>query len=117
MPQKLMDIATLIRSKNAGPFVMTFDIMFDDPSKYQHVKNSEVLNKGLLSKLYNTPLEQVHFVSSDAAMAAADESHEEEPGDLISFLKEQQWRVGVTTVEATEQEADRPMFRRIDRCR
>ena len=69
MSQKLMDIATLIRSKNAGPFVMTFDIMFDDPTKYQHVKNSKVLNKGLLSELYNTPLEQVHFVSSDAAMA------------------------------------------------
>ena len=69
MPQKLMDIATLIRSKNAGPFVMTFDIMFDDPIKYQHVKNSEVLNKGLFSELYNLPLEQIHFVSSDTAMA------------------------------------------------
>ena len=44
------------------------------------------------------------FASCDAALAAAEEAHEEEPGDLISFLKEQQWRVGVTTVEATEQE-------------
>ena len=69
MPQKLMDMATLIRSKNAGPFVMTFDIMFDDPAKYQHVKISDVLNKELFSELYNIPHEQVHFVSSDAAMA------------------------------------------------
>ena len=69
MSQKLMDLSTLIRSKNAGPFVMTFDIMFAEPAKYQHVKNSGVLKKELFSKLYNTPLEQIHFVSSDTAMA------------------------------------------------
>ena len=46
----------------------------------------------------------VVFGSSDAALAAAEESHGEEPGDLFSFLKEQQWRVGVTTIEVTEQE-------------
>lgn len=69
MPQKLMDLAALIRSKNAGPFVMTFDIMFDEPAKYHQVKNSGVLKKELFSKLYNTPIEQVHFVTSDAALA------------------------------------------------
>lgn len=46
----------------------------------------------------------VVFGSSHAAMAAAEESHEEEAADLISFLKEQQWRIGVTTAEAAEQE-------------
>ena len=44
------------------------------------------------------------YASSDAAIAAAKESDGEEPHDLISFLKEQQWRIGVTTVEASEQE-------------
>ncbi len=44
------------------------------------------------------------FASTDAAIAAAEQAAEEEPHDLVSFLKEQQWRVGVTTVEATEQE-------------
>ena len=69
MPQKLMDLATLIRSKTAGPFILTFDIMFDEPAKYQRVKNSGVLQKDLFSKLYSIPVEQVHFVSSDAALA------------------------------------------------
>ena len=69
MPQKLMDLATLIRSKNAGPFVMTFDIMFDKPEKYQHVKKSGILTQELFSKLYNTPIERIHFVNCDIAMA------------------------------------------------
>jgi len=69
MPRKLMEMTTLIRSKNAGPFVMSFDIMFDDAAKYRHVKNSNVLNQQLFSELYNIPRDQVHFVSSDAAMA------------------------------------------------
>jgi hypothetical protein len=69
MPKKLMELATLIRSKNAGPFLMTFDIMFDDPEKYQQVKNSGVLTPELFSKLYKTPLEQVHFVICDNALA------------------------------------------------
>lgn len=69
MPHKLMELATLIRSKNAGPFVMTFDIMFDDPGKYERVKKAGVLTRGVFSKLYNTPLEQIHFVSCDVAMA------------------------------------------------
>ena len=31
---KLKDLAQLIRSKNAGPFVLTFDIMFDSMQDY-----------------------------------------------------------------------------------
>ncbi|MBC8393605.1 MAG: DUF4387 domain-containing protein [Deltaproteobacteria bacterium] len=69
MNLKLIDLATLIRSKNAGPFVMTFDIMFDDPMKYQHVKKSGVMTQVLFSKLYETPIEQVHFVCCDIALA------------------------------------------------
>ena len=44
------------------------------------------------------------YASPDAALAAAEQSDEDEPTDLIPFLKEQQWRIGVTTVEVTEQE-------------
>ena len=69
MPKKLMELSTLIRSKNAGPFLMTIDIMFDDPVKYQRVKKSAVLTPELFSKLYKTPLEQVHFVICDNSLA------------------------------------------------
>jgi hypothetical protein len=37
---KLKDLATVIRSKNASPFVLTIDIFFDDDEKYNLVKKS-----------------------------------------------------------------------------
>src|ERR1700758_5087751 len=40
----LADIAKLIRSKNAGPFTLTFDIMFADLVSYRRVKDSGALN-------------------------------------------------------------------------
>ena len=38
----LAEIADEIRSKNAGPFELTFDILFDDERTYQKVKSSGV---------------------------------------------------------------------------
>lgn len=47
----LAELATLIRSKNAGPFVLTFDILFKDEKKYRRVRDSGVLSKELFAKL------------------------------------------------------------------
>lgn len=45
----LCDLARLIRSKNAGPFQLTFDVMFDEQAVYQRVKDSACsLPKGSL---------------------------------------------------------------------
>ncbi len=67
--KKLRDLAALVRSKNAGPFVMTFDIMFNEPKKYEQVKKAGVLTKELFSRIYNTPLDQIQFVVVDNALA------------------------------------------------
>ncbi len=64
---KLMDIAQLIRSKNAGPFSLTFDFMFDRFENYQRVRDSGVINAKLFSRLYGTPVEDVEIYSVDAA--------------------------------------------------
>lgn len=48
----LKDLAKVIRSKNAGPFETTFDIIFDNDDVYQKVLKSGVINKSLISKLY-----------------------------------------------------------------
>ena len=50
---KLRDIAKVIRSKNAGPFEITFDIIFRTKDDYEKVKASGVLNKRLIASLYN----------------------------------------------------------------
>ena len=66
---RLRDLAKLIRSKNAGPFQLTFDIMFDDEPTYKRVRDSGVINKQLFSKLYNTPEEKVFLVAYDPGLA------------------------------------------------
>src|SRR5690606_13974637 len=62
---KIKDLAALVRSKNSGPFEVTFDIIFDDWDKYLLVKNSGMINSALISRLYNVPtqyiLTLVHF--------------------------------------------------------
>jgi hypothetical protein len=66
---RLADIAALIRSKNAGPFMLTFDIMFADQASYDRVKNSGVLKQASFAKLYGCPEEKVRFFRCDNALA------------------------------------------------
>ena len=65
----LADLASLIRSKNAGPFNLTFDIMFTDPESYLRVKRAGVLNTARFAALYQVPTEQVRFFECDNALA------------------------------------------------
>jgi len=66
---KLADIAALIRSKNAGPFTLTFDIMFADQTSYDRVKCSGALTQSSFAKLYGCPEEKVRFFQCDHALA------------------------------------------------
>ena len=66
---KLGDLARLIRSKNAGAFMLTFDVMFDDDATYQRVLKSRVLTKERFAKIYQVPEEDVLFFEHEAAKA------------------------------------------------
>jgi hypothetical protein len=57
--QKLSDLASVIRSKNAGPFELTFDIMFDDPDKYEHVKASGIITAQRIAAIYGVSHNEV----------------------------------------------------------
>ena len=48
----LLDLAKILRSKNAGPFYITFDIMFNNKDIFEKVKNSKILTNKLISELY-----------------------------------------------------------------
>src|SRR5258708_20065962 len=52
---KLAELSSLIRSKNAGPFVLTFDIMFPDDERYQRVKRAAVLSPRKFAELFHFP--------------------------------------------------------------
>jgi len=66
----LKDIAKVVRSKNAGPFEITFDIIFKSRADYEAVKASGVITKQLISKLYDVPTQRIiTFLYLDAANA------------------------------------------------
>lgn len=53
------DIASVIRSKNAGPFTVTLDVMFRDEGDYRHVKSVGFFTRELMAQLYQVPEEDV----------------------------------------------------------
>ena len=50
--RRILDLAQVIRSKNAGPFEVTFDIMFDSANNYRMVRDSGVITRKLIARLY-----------------------------------------------------------------
>jgi hypothetical protein len=66
---KLGELARLIRSKNAGPFELTFDVMFDDQETFQRVMGSNALSPQLIADLYQVPLKDVKFFVVPEALA------------------------------------------------
>jgi len=55
MEYKLIDIASVIRSKNSGPYELTFDVIFKDFELYKKVKEAKVINEKEFAELYNIP--------------------------------------------------------------
>ena len=50
---KLGALASVIRSKNSGPYEITMDVMFDESTLYDRVKSSGVLSKSTIARLYD----------------------------------------------------------------
>jgi hypothetical protein len=61
MPEtrSLSELAKVIRSKNAGPWEITFDVMFPTREAYELVRDSGVLTRQLIADLYSTSLADV----------------------------------------------------------
>lgn len=67
---RLVDLATTVRSKNAGVDHVTFDIIFADERTYRRVVASGVLTRESVARLYRVSLEDVtHFQYVDVARA------------------------------------------------
>jgi Domain of unknown function (DUF4387) len=66
---RLAQLASLIRSKNAGPFLLTFDILFRDPEVYGRVRASKALDAALIARLYHCDVASVQFFECDNALA------------------------------------------------
>ena len=69
-PVRLATIAKVVRSKNSGPFELTFDVMFDNVETYQHVKSSGVVTRASLGALYGIcDADMTNFQFFDPALA------------------------------------------------
>jgi hypothetical protein len=55
----LHELARLVRSKNAGPFQLTFDVLFDDAATYRRVVDSGVISAERMAALYHVPADSV----------------------------------------------------------
>lgn len=58
----LYEMAKVLRSKNAGPFEITFDILFESAADYYRVRNSGKLTVRNICELYRIAEEQVHHL-------------------------------------------------------
>lgn len=66
----LADYAKVIRSKNSGPFELTFDVIFDEPSAYEHVRDVGAITVDSIANAYSIPKNHVLVCKPfDAAQA------------------------------------------------
>jgi hypothetical protein len=66
----LRDLATTIRSKNAGVDHITFDLIFRERANFERVRDSGVLSRAKVAVLYAIPEERVtDFVVFEPANA------------------------------------------------
>ncbi len=68
-PAELWQLSKLIRSKNAGPFELTFDIMFSDEASYRRVRDSGALAAERVAPLFHLSPDEVRYFEHDGAMA------------------------------------------------
>lgn len=67
---KLTELASVIRSKNSGPYELTFDVIFKDFETFYKVKEAQAINKQNFSEIYGIPESDIfHLVYFDPAKA------------------------------------------------
>lgn len=65
---KLIDMVDFVFSKNAGPFLITFDVLFKDEASYRMALRSGVFEREKLAPLFNvSPDRIVSIYPYDAA--------------------------------------------------
>ena len=59
MKVRLTDVTDIIRSKNAGPYELTFDIIFKDYDWFDKACALKVINEDLIARLYKISKEDI----------------------------------------------------------
>jgi len=56
---RLIDLVQYLFSKNAGPYLITFDVIFGDDESYRRVCNSDVIAKERMAALFKVPIDRI----------------------------------------------------------
>ena len=65
----IRDIAKVCKSKNAGPFDLTIDVVFETDEMFRRVQAAGVLGPALFARLYAVRAEEVLFTAYPAGRA------------------------------------------------
>lgn len=66
----LHTLADIVRSKNAGPYRITFDVMFADKARYERVRDSAAITPQTVAAAYGIDIAQISsFFHIDQAQA------------------------------------------------
>ena len=55
----LRDVAKVIRSKNAGPFELTLDVIFQNREQFDEIREQNLFTPEKVAGLYNIPVENI----------------------------------------------------------
>jgi hypothetical protein len=70
---RLVDLVAFLFSKNAGPYLITFDVVFPNEETYAHVRDSGVFSQERIAELFRVPVERILSV------------HAYDPGHILKF--------------------------------
>lgn len=56
---KLRDFASVIRTKNAGPYELTMDVLMKDDESFEWIRAHNVINEDVIAELYHLRKEDV----------------------------------------------------------
>ena len=72
-PRTVREVLTSARSKNAGPFSVSFDLFFPDLATFEMVRDNNVFDPEVVGAIYRLPPHQVkvhHFAPALAVKIA-----------------------------------------------
>ena len=66
---KLREVASVVRSKNAGPFMLTLDVLFRDQNSFDRFVGAQVLTAERVGSLFGVPPGWVKIIVYPPALA------------------------------------------------
>ncbi|MFW5923698.1 MAG: DUF4387 domain-containing protein [Planctomycetota bacterium] len=61
--RQIHQLARVIRSKNAGPYQLSLDLLISDPSVYKRMKRARNITPDLVARAYSIPEDRVRDIT------------------------------------------------------